>query len=58
MRASLTALAVALLLVAVTAATGCGLKGDLYLPESEAPDTAPEPSGETEETRQADAAEG
>lgn len=37
MRASLTALAVALLLIAILAGSGCGLKGDLYLPEDETP---------------------
>ena len=36
MRASLTALAPALLLIAAVAASGCGLKDDLYLPEEEA----------------------
>jgi predicted small lipoprotein YifL len=35
MRVSLTALASVLLLVASLALGGCGLKGDLYLPEDE-----------------------
>ncbi|MDZ7790471.1 MAG: lipoprotein [Xanthomonadales bacterium] len=45
MRASLTALAIALLCVAAIAVTGCGLKGDLYLPDNDtsaAPETAEE----------------
>lgn len=37
MRASLTALACCLLAVVLFGASGCGLKGDLYLPETEPP---------------------
>ncbi len=48
MRASLTALAVALLCLAVLAGTGCGLKGDLYLPEDDA-SASPGSSGEKDD---------
>ncbi|WP_147306606.1 MULTISPECIES: LPS translocon maturation chaperone LptM [unclassified Wenzhouxiangella] len=48
MRASLTVLAVVLLVIAVLVNTGCGLKGDLYLPEDE-PATAPSEADEDEE---------
>lgn len=52
MRVSLTALAAVLLLLASLALGGCGLKGDLYLPESE-PATASD-----EDRDEADTGEG
>lgn len=48
MRASLTVLAAVLLAFAALTVSGCGLKGDLYLPENEAPE-APDESGEDAE---------
>jgi len=53
MRASLTALAVALLSVAAIAVTGCGLKGDLYLPETDTP-ASPETAEKQEEEKEDD----
>ncbi len=43
MRSSLTALAALLLSLAALSVSGCGLKGDLYLPTDEAAAPAPEP---------------
>lgn len=43
MRSSLTALAAVLLSLAALSVSGCGLKGDLYLPADEATAPAPEP---------------
>lgn len=42
MRASLTVLAAVLLVVAALVVSGCGLKGDLYLPEDQAPASSDE----------------
>jgi len=51
MRASLTALALGLLVIAALAGTGCGLKGDLYLPEDETEATPPDTDEEEDGNR-------
>ena len=48
MRSSLTALAAVLLAAATLTISGCGLKGDLYLPESES--TVPPPDAPEDES--------
>jgi predicted small lipoprotein YifL len=61
MRSSLTVLAAGLLALAAAATTGCGLKGDLYLPEDETAAPAPEADETDEEGERRDppdAAEG
>lgn len=51
MRASLTALACCLLVAIVLGASACGLKGDLYLPEAQAPAAeAPDEEREREDS--------
>lgn len=47
MRASLTVLALGLLLLATAPLAGCGLKGELYLPEEESTAPAPQPGAGT-----------
>jgi len=54
MRASLTALAVALLCVAAIAVTGCGLKGDLYLPDQDTSAVPESPEEQQEEKKNDD----
>ncbi|RFF29446.1 LPS translocon maturation chaperone LptM [Wenzhouxiangella sediminis] len=49
MRSSLTALAAVLLSLAALSVSGCGLKGDLYLPGDEATAPAPEPNEDERE---------
>jgi predicted small lipoprotein YifL len=52
MPASLTALARCLLVAMVLGVSGCGLKGDLYLPEAEPPAAeAPDEEREREDSR-------
>ncbi len=58
MRSSLTALAAVLLAVATLTVSGCGLKGDLYLPASESttpPADAPEGEPDEEAANKPDA---
>lgn len=47
MRSSLTALAAVLLTVAALTISGCGLKGDLYLPGDESASPAPKSDEDT-----------
>ncbi|WP_376696727.1 LPS translocon maturation chaperone LptM [Wenzhouxiangella sp. EGI_FJ10305] len=54
MRASLTVLVTILLAVVVLASTGCGLKGDLYLPEDETATAPPQAAEDGEDVEKSD----
>lgn len=54
MRNSLTVLAVGLLVLAASTLAGCGLKGDLYLPEDDPEAASPQPGEEQEDTESSD----